>query len=227
MATSLPSLKREFSVSEAYLYNQSSPLRWVFSHLWRYKGFLLYYLIGTTVMNALFSSVPRLTGQAFDIVLDPQSDTRRLLFVALTILGIVLVRGLIDLSNALSVETLGQRLERDARDELYMSLLGKSQTFHNRQRVGDVMARATNDIRQLNPMINPGFSLTTDASLSLLMPVIFIAFIKLELLLAPLVFVGLMAIALRHYNRQLRPVVGRVRAQFGEMNAGLAEAISG
>ncbi|MCB0213255.1 MAG: ABC transporter ATP-binding protein [Anaerolineae bacterium] len=227
MATSLPALKREFSISEAYVYNHSGPLRWVFSHLWRYKGFLLYYWVGTLIMNALFSSVPRLTGQAFDIVLESQPDTGRLLFVALAILGIVLTRGLIDLSNALSVETLGQRLERDARDELYVSLLGKSQTFHNRQRVGDVMARATNDIRQLNPMINPGFSLTTDASLSLLMPIVFIAFIKLELLLAPLIFVGLMALALRHYNRQLRPVVGRVRAQFGEMNAGLAEAISG
>ncbi|MCB0166393.1 MAG: ABC transporter ATP-binding protein [Anaerolineae bacterium] len=226
MATSLTSLKREFSVSEAYVYNQSSPLRWVFSHLWRYKGFLLFYLVMVVIMNALFSSIPRLTGQAFDIVL-AQTDTGRLFTIALTILTIVVVRGAIDLSSALSVETLGQRLERDARDELYVSLLGKSQTFHNRQRVGDVMARATNDIRQLNPMINPGFSLMTDASLSLLMPMIFIASIKLELLLSPLIFVVLLAITLRHYNRQLRPVVGRVRGQFGEMNAGLAEAISG
>lgn len=162
MATSLTSLKREFSVSEAYLYNQSSPLRWVFSHLWRYKGFLLFYLVTVIIMNALFSSIPTLTGRAFDIVLG-QTDTGRLLTIALAILGIVVVRGVIDLSNALAIETLGQRLERDARDELYVSLLGKSQTFHNRQRVGDVMARATNDIRQLNPMINPGFSLMMDA----------------------------------------------------------------
>ena len=226
MVTSLTSLKREFSVSEAYLYNQSSPLRWVFSHLWRYKGFLLYYFITVIIMNALFSSIPTLTGRAFDIVLG-QTDTGRLLTIALAILGIVVVRGVIDLSNALAIETLGQRLERDARDELYVSLLGKSQTFHNRQRVGDVMARATNDIRQLNPMINPGFSLMMDASLSLLMPMIFIAFIKLQLLLSPLIFAILLALALYHYNHQLRPVVGRVRGQFGEMNAGLAETIAG
>lgn len=226
MATALTSLKREFSVSDAYLYHQSSPLRWVFSHLWRYKGFLLYYFITVIIMNALFSSIPTLTGRAFDIVLG-QTDTGRLLTIALAILSIVVVRGVIDLSNALSVETLGQRLERDARDELYVSLLGKSQTFHNRQRVGDVMARATNDIRQLNPMINPGFSLMMDASLSLLMPLIFIAFIKPQLLLSPLIFVILLALALYRYNHQLRPVVGRVRGRFGEMNAGLAEAISG
>ena len=38
--------------------------------------------------------------------------------------------------------SLGHRLQRDARDELYRGLLGKSQTFHNRQRIGDLVARA-------------------------------------------------------------------------------------
>ena len=32
-----------------------------------------------------------------------------------------------------------QRLSRDAREELYISLLGKSQTFHDRQRVGPAL----------------------------------------------------------------------------------------
>ena len=41
------------------------------------------------------------------------------------------------MTNSWSVETLGQRMERDAREELYISLLGKSQTFHNRQWVAD------------------------------------------------------------------------------------------
>ena len=50
---------------------------------------------------------------------------------------------------------LAQRFERDAREELYVSLLGKSQTFHNRQRVGDIMARATNDVRHAEPMSSP------------------------------------------------------------------------
>jgi ATP-binding cassette subfamily B protein len=37
-------------------------------------------------------------------------------------------------------------------DTLYASLLGKSQTFHNRQRID--IARATNDVRMLN-IISP------------------------------------------------------------------------
>jgi ATP-binding cassette subfamily B protein len=125
------------------------------------------------------------------------------------------------------VETLGQRLERDAREELYISLLGKSQTFHNRQRVGDIMARATNDVRQLNPMMNPGVSLITESMIGIVAPLVFIAFLRFELLLAPVLFVIAYAFALRRYVRQLNPVAGEQQWRFGEMNAGLTETITG
>ena len=111
-----------------------------FSHLLRYPNFLASFLVAATFTNILFSAIPQLTGLAFDDVLRPKPDPKRLILIALAILGLVILRGLLDITNSWSVETLGQRMERDAREELYVSLLGKSQTFHNRQRVGDIMA---------------------------------------------------------------------------------------
>ena len=139
----------------------------------------------------------------------------------------VLLRGLTDIFSAFSIETLAQRLERDAREELYISLLGKSQTFHNRQRVGDIMARAANDVRQLNPMLNPGVALITDSMLSTLVPLIFIAFIDLRLLAPPLVFLAIFAFLLRDYTQRLNPVAAEIRGRFGDLNAGLNETIAG
>jgi len=202
-------------------------MRWIISHLLRYKWYLASFLSASLITNVLYSAVPRLTGLAFDEVLQPNPSPARLLNVVLAILAIVVIRGVADLINAGSVETLGQRLERDAREELYVSLLGKSQTFHNRQRVGDIMARAANDVRQLNPMMNPGVALTTDATISIISPLVFIAFIRLELLAAPFLFVLFFGFALRYYSRQLNPVVGQQRYQFGLMNSGLTETVTG
>ena len=70
---------------------------------------------------------------------------------------------------------LAKRIERDTRDELYVSLLGKSQTFHNRQRVGDLMARGANDVRQLGTMFSPGIDLLVDSLSQGIVPIIFIA----------------------------------------------------
>jgi ATP-binding cassette, subfamily B, bacterial len=226
-ATAPSQPKREFSVADEYVYDRSGPVRWILSHLLRYPHLLTSFLLAATLTNVLYSAVPRLTGLAFDEVLQPEPSLSRLFTIALSILGLVLLRGLVDITNSSSVETLGQRLERDAREELYISLLGKSQTFHNRQRVGDIMARATNDVRQLNPMMNPGVSLNVEALMGTISPLVFIAFLRVELLVAPLLFVVAFFFALRRYVNQLGPVAGEQRWRFGEMNAGLTETITG
>jgi ATP-binding cassette subfamily B protein len=227
MAVQAIDQKREFTVDEAVEYNRSSPARWVLSHLMQYKGFLLVFILASFATALLFSAAPRLTGVAFDEVLQPDPDARRLGLIALALLGVALLRGVTDIINAFSVETLGQRLERDARDELYISLLGKSQTFHNRQRVGDIMARATNDVRQLNPMMNPGIALIMDSIMGIIAPLLFIATIDPALLLAPLLFLFVFYFLLRDYMRRLNPVAGAIREEFGNLNAGLNETISG
>jgi ATP-binding cassette subfamily B protein len=122
---------------------------------------------------------------------------------------------------------LGQRLERDAREELVISLLGKSQTFHNRQRVGDIMARATSDVRQLGFMINPGIGLLMPAVFGLVVTIAAIAFRWPALLLAPALFVVGFALTLRRYVGELGPVSGELRARYGVLSAGLNEAVTG
>jgi ATP-binding cassette subfamily B protein len=219
--------RREFSVAGEHTYDRRGPVRWILSHMLRYKRYLFSFFAASTVTAALFAAIPALTGQAFNEVLKPNPDPAQLLLIALTMLGMVVLRGVTDIINAFSIETLAQRLERDAREELYISLLGKSQTFHNRQRVGDIMARAANDVRQLNPMLNPGVALITDSMLSILMPLIFIAFIDLRLLLPPLVFLVIFAVLLHDYTRRLNPVAAEIRGRFGDLNAGLNETIAG
>jgi ATP-binding cassette subfamily B protein len=218
---------REFRVEGEYAYDRSGPVRWVISHLLRYKTFLLGFVVSVVLLNVFNSTIPRLTGLAFDQVVGNDPNIRRLLTIAILMLGIVLLRGIVDLVGAFATEFLAQRLERDAREELYISLLGKSQAFHNRQRVGDIMARAANDVRQLNPMINPGVGLITESMIGIVTPLIFIAFLKLDLLIAPMIFVVVFFFALRSYIRQLKPVSGAMRYQFGMMNAGLNETIVG
>ena len=85
-----------------------------------------------------------------------------LLGVSLALLAVILVGGGLDLGARFFPELLGKRFARDARSELYLSLLGKSQTFHNRQRVGDIMARAANDMTQLSSMVVPGLDMIFD-----------------------------------------------------------------
>ncbi len=219
--------KREFTVVDEYSYNRSGPLRWILSHALRYKHFIASFLLGTVMSNILIASIPVFTGLAFNAVLDGDQGRARLTSIALELLVVVLVCGCFDLTARFSAEVLGKRVARDARDELYLNLLGKSQTFHNRQRVGDIMARANNDMMQLSNMIVPGMDVQIDSTVSLIVTLVFIGVLNWQLLLAPLIFTAAYLLALRHFSRRLAPVSDRMREEFGNMNAGLNEAIAG
>jgi ATP-binding cassette subfamily B protein len=118
-------------------------------------------------------------------------------------------------------------VERDVRDELYVSLLGKSMTFHNLQPVGDTMARATNDVREVNYMFSPGVNLVVGSLIFLLMPLFFAPHYHWSLLLAPVLFTISYFVALRGYLKTLDPITEDVRETFGVMNTHLSEALDG
>jgi len=219
--------KREFTVENEYRYNRSGPMRWIISHLLRYAYLPLLTVVATVLNNGFYSYIQIFVGRGFDLVTTPDWRAAALLSLALSVVGCGVGQGLTGLLRNYSMEFLAQYIERDARQELYVSLLGKSQTFHGRQRIGDIMARATNDVHMLNLMFSPGVMLITDSVMSTIVPLTLIARVKTELLLVPLVFVVLLIITVADYNRKLKSVSVAMREQFGEMNAGLAEAVAG
>jgi ATP-binding cassette, subfamily B, bacterial len=220
-------LRAEFSIVGRNRSDLRGPIRWVAYHLTRYKLWLTAAIAGMLGQNLLNSLVPVMVGIAFDAILETPPDRDRLTMVALGLLVIVLLRGAFDLGGSLASEVVAKRLERDTRDELFVSLLGKSQTFHNRQRIGDLMARAANDVRQLNNMVNPGLSLILDSFTGLVVPIVMIGILNWRLLPPPLFFTVAFYFALRYYMRQLNPVSTQMRQRFGILNAGLAETVTG
>ncbi len=219
--------KSEFSLDGEYRYNRSGPVRWIVSHAMRYPLFPIGAILAAALNNWAYSYRQVLVGDAFDLIIAPDWQTSALLIIALWIAAAALAQGITGLLRSFSTEFLAQRIERDTRDELYANLLGKSQTFHGRQRIGDIMARATNDVRQLNLMFSPGLMLIVDSALGIIVPIALIGQLHWRLLLVPLVFVALWAWTVADYNRRLKPVSLAQREQFGDMNAGLAEAIAG
>ncbi len=68
------SVKSEFKVADAYPYNHASPVRWILSHIWRYK-FFLFSGFGLYILSiAGFSSAPLFVGRAVDAILNPTPD---------------------------------------------------------------------------------------------------------------------------------------------------------
>lgn len=217
----------EFTLPQRYPTDRRSPIRWVFSHAIRQWALILVAIVGAIANAALAAVVPVLIGRAFNAVLLVPPDVATLGGIALLIGISQVVRGGLQLARNFGFEVIAQRIERNVREELYASLLGKSMTFHALQPVGDTMARATNDVREVNFMFSPGINLVIGSLNFLIMPLIIAPTYHPALIITPLLFVIFYFIALRQFLKSLEPLTDEVRTSFGNLNTRLAESLDG
>lgn len=218
----------EFTLATQRQFETSSPARWLLQHVLPYWYFVLMMLVGALGNAALAAVVPVYIGRAFSVALAHAPDAaQQMLSLAVFVALSQVVRGVLQLGRNFGAELIGQNLERDIRDELYLSLLGKSMTFHSLQPVGDTMARAINDVREINLMFSPGVNLVIGSANFLLMPLVLAPRYHPALMLTPALFILGYAVALWQYLHELSPVTDEVRQAFGYLNTRLSEALDG
>lgn len=217
----------EFSIPFKYKTWRTNPIRWVAGHaLYHWHVFLLA-IIGA-IGNAALASVPAIEyGKVFENLTSGQPLVEVFLRAAVIVGISQTARGLMQFTRNFGFEVIAQMIERDVREEFYISLLGKSMTFHSLQSIGDLMARATNDIREVNYIFSPGINMVFGSMNFLFIPLTIGASIHPTLLATPILFIIAYFLSMWHYLRILKPVTTEVRSAFGRMNSRLAEDIDG
>ncbi|MBI9034454.1 MAG: ABC transporter ATP-binding protein [Bacteroidales bacterium] len=220
---------KEFSTEEDIYSDRINPFRWVLSHALKHWWLIGLAFMGAVINALLAALLPILIGQGFNLVnSDSASDfSHGLKNIALIILISQLIRAGVMFLRNFAFEVTAQRIERNIRQELYISLLGKSMTFHNLQPVGDTMARATNDVREVNYMFSPGINLVFGSANFLFMPIIFSVRYHPSLIIVPILYLILYVISISAYLKKLRPITDKVRSSFGKLNTRLSESIDG
>lgn len=217
----------EFTLPQQYQTDRHSPARWITSHAIRQWPMILLALAGSLGNAGMLAVIQMKVGEAFNVVTAAVFERAALVAIVVVILGCALGRGVLQTARNFAFEFIAQRVERNIRREFYLNLLGKSMTFHNLQPLGDTMARATNDVREVNFLFSPGLNLVVGSLVFLIFPVIAAPKYDAALVITPLVFIALYFVALRIYMNWLAPVTEEVRESFGALNIRLAESLDG
>jgi len=202
--------------------------RWILAHVFHGSNKLfITIIIFMIILSANLSSITYIIiGETISALLGGFTALLGNYILVLFILGIA--APVMRIVSRMLVEILAQRLERDARKEFFTNLLGKSQSFHEQMKIGELMARVTDDVRMLNFLISPALSLIVESFTFLFIPVIYIVlYYPLQLIIEPIFFSISFLILLRSYSRKIGPITGRLRGNFGLMTATLSETLSG
>ncbi|GIP52340.1 MULTISPECIES: ABC transporter ATP-binding protein [Paenibacillus] len=198
---------------------------------WFFKREKRRYVIGLVLLilaGVLELAPPRLLGKAIDNI-----ATGTVTWSSLTtyILLIIAVLAIIYLITYIWMHKLfgGSNLvERLLRTRFMNHLLGMTPPFFERSRTGDLMARATNDLRSVAGTVGFGMLTLTDSTAYL--SVIFIAMstlISWKLTLAAIIPLPFIALAMKIYGKIIHERYTLAQDAFGDMNDQVLESVAG
>ncbi|WP_342430153.1 ABC transporter transmembrane domain-containing protein [Neobacillus sp. FSL H8-0543] len=119
-------------------------------------------------------------------------------------------------------------VERKLRSRFMNHLLSMSPTFFEKNRTGDLMARATNDLKAIS--ITAGFGILTlvDSSVWMLTLIITMGFlISWKLTLAAILPLPIMAYIMQVYGKRIHTRFMEAQDAFGELNDRVLESVAG
>lgn len=210
-------------------------MRRLLRYLTPYRGLFLSTVALGLILMALELAMPYITKIGIDRYMSPavssqgarEAAIRGIELLALTLLGVLFVRLLFSFAQVYLLQYTGQRVMFDLRDEIFKHILRLPARFFDRNPVGRLVTRATNDVAAINEMYTSVLvNLLRDGFL--LLGALFVMFrlngrlTLLMLILAP--FIALTALIFRAKARAAYRIV---RRRIAQLNAFLQEAISG
>jgi len=170
--------------------------------------------------------VPYLVGRAVDD-LGQAITWQKVIYYPIVILGVNFLSGVfLFLQRRLLINT-SRHIEFDMREAFYASLIDQPLAYFQNTRVGDLMARATNDLSAIRQIVGPMILYTGQAvfALALVLPLLFSTSAKLTFLI--LIPMPLVSLTVKILGEQIHKRFEKIQEFFSDITARAQENLTG
>jgi ATP-binding cassette, subfamily B, multidrug efflux pump len=203
-----------------------STVRAVYRYLLRHWRLLLLGGLLVVIANLIVLIPPLLLQQAID-TLSRGDDLATLTRLALLIVGVWLVAGAFQFSARFAINSVSRQIEYEMRSNLFKHFQRLDLAYFQRSKLGDLVARATNDLSAIRQMLGPGISNLCNTLVAFTVTAIAMLGIDVRLTLYTLTIMPLMSVLFFVVGRSIHDRYRRVQDQFGEVSARAQENFSG
>ncbi len=179
------------------------------------------------VLNILLNLLPPLILRVIIDQAIPLGDLNRVLDMVIAFVVVNLGLGLVNYGQWYSFEVVGQNVARDLQLTLHNHLQKLHMEYFRKQRTGDVMSRLTEDIDSVHEFLGYGFILMLSNILSIVITLAAMFWLSWDLTLATAAAFPVLAVVVLRFDKEIRPLWEKVRAEMGKLTAALQENISG
>jgi ATP-binding cassette subfamily B multidrug efflux pump len=191
-----------------------------------YKKYVFLAILLTLFTTSLAPLRPYLTKVAIDDYIS-KSDWNGLLFMVILIFAVVIAYALLQYLLNYLLQWIGQKVLYDIRIKMFEHIQGLSLRFYDKNPVGRLVTRVTNDVEALNNLFSSGIVNIIADVLLLFWIIGFMLFINWELTLYALAILPFVGIGTFLFKTKVRNVFRKIRANLARMNSFLNELITG
>jgi ATP-binding cassette subfamily B multidrug efflux pump len=223
-------------------------------YLGSYKGGITLGLLALTLMGIVGNVIPLATGIIIDVIAgSPQPFahsqhgspilastwlTRMIPFYephsrhtlgiyCLVLIICVLLKGLLSFATRWILIGVSRDIEFDVRSDLLDRLLLLEPEFYVRNRTGELMSRATNDLNSVRMVLGPGIMYSATTLVTMVLAIALMLKLSVSLTLWVLLPAPVVAIAVRHFGKVIHELYEKIQASLATLSAKVQENLSG
>jgi ATP-binding cassette subfamily B protein len=191
-----------------------------------YRNLLILGVVLLLALSLVELAFPYLTKEAIDGPI-ARGDMSGLFKISLAFLGLLIAGFVLRYAQLHATQTLGQRIMLDLRGQLFRHLHTLDMKTFDRQPVGRLMTRLTNDVEVLNELFTTGLVNIIGDLITLLGIVVILFVFSAELAAVTLTVIPLLFAATIIFRKKVRKAFAEIRAKTAALNAFIQESIQG
>jgi ATP-binding cassette subfamily B multidrug efflux pump len=193
------------------------------------KPYQWYVVLGvflSIIVSGLEAIRPWFTKYAVDVNI-AQHDSKGLLITVAAFLGVMIFRGFVQYASAYLTQWIGQMTIFDLRMQVFTHLQRLGVQFFDRNPIGRLITRVTNDIEVLNEMFSSGIVMVFSDVFTIIGILYFMFTMSWELALISLSVLPLLFYGTFLFRKKARGAYREVRIQLARINTFMQEHITG
>jgi ATP-binding cassette subfamily B multidrug efflux pump len=187
------------------------------------------YVLGTICVilnNGVWILLPQVIRRAIN---DLQLGVTRqkLLIHALLVLAVAVIHGTFQFLTRWVVIGISRDIEFDLRNDVFRHLERLSSSYYQRNRTGDIMARATNDLSAVRLLLGPAIMYSANTLVFTAGALGFMMAISPKLTLYAFLPLPIASVVVQYFGRRIHERFERIQAMFADISARAQENFSG
>jgi ATP-binding cassette subfamily B protein len=172
-------------------------------------------------------ALPKLSTLSSSIPYYAPNSRRTLGIYCLVVILCVAIKGVLSFSARWTLIGVSRDIEYDIRNDLLKRLLALEPEFYVRNRTGELMSRATNDLNAVRMVLGPGIMYSATTIVTMIMAILVMITLSPSLTLWVLLPAPVVAVAVWFFGKTIHDLYEKIQAALATLTARVQENLSG